>query len=296
MLRGADALISFTPHSNLLSLPIAWLAGVPVRIGTHHGHIEGSSNLLSWMHGRLTNSRICTSMVAVSAQVREYEIEREGSIANRIIVIENGIEPFQDVEILKRNRDQVRKQIGVETDTTLLLTVGRLTIQKGHTILLDAVPEIIKKHRKVKFVFAGEGPQKQALQAKVSELNLGDYVKFLGVRNEVPELLYAADIFVQPSLWEGLSLALLEALQAGLPVVATRVEGVVDVVEDGCHAILVAANDPAALAAGIEKLLGDASLRKGLSENGQERVKAHYSVNVMCSAYEKLINEARHAA
>lgn len=296
MLRGTDVLISFTPHSNLLSLPIAWLARVPIRIGTHHGHIEGSSKTLSWLHGRLTNSRICSAMVAVSAQVREYEIEREGARANRIIVIENGIEPFQDVEILKRNRDQVRKQIGIEADTTLLLTVGRLTIQKGHTILLDAVPEIIKKHPKVKFVFAGDGPQKQTLQAKVSELDLADYVKFLGVWSEIPRLLFAADIFVQPSLWEGLSLALLEALQAGLPVVATRVEGVVDVVEDERHAILVAANDSAALATGIEKLLDDASLRKRLSENGQERVKAHYSVDAMCVAYEKLINEVNHAA
>lgn len=296
MLRGMDVLISFTPHSNLLSLPIAWLARIPVRIGTHHGHIEGSSKTLSWLHGRLTNSGICTAMVAVSEQVREYEIEREGALANRIIVIENGIEPFRAVETLKRNRDQVRKNLGIEPDTTLLLTVGRLTIQKGHTVLLDAIPEVVRTHPQVKLVFAGDGPQRQPLQAKVIALKLEEHVQFIGVWNEIPELLFAADIFVQPSLWEGLSLALLEALQAGLPVVATRVEGVVDVVEDGRHAILVPVNDAAALAAGIEKLLGDAVLRKNLSENGQARVGAQYSVDAMCSAYEKMISEASHAA
>lgn len=296
MLRGTNVLISFTPHSNLLGLPLAWLAGVPVRIGTHHGFIEGSSGMLAWAHGRLTNSRLCSVMVAVSAQVRDYAINREGASPTRITVIENGIEPFVEVDSLKQRRKEIRERLGVTSQTALLLTVGRLTIQKGHTILLEAISEVIKINSSVKFVFAGDGPQKQALLAKVVSLKLDDYVEFLGVWNEIPELLFAADIFIQPSLWEGLSLALLEALQAGLPVVATSVEGVVDVVQDGRHAILVPANDAIALATGIERLLVDPALRKKLSKNGQTRVKAHYSIDAMCGAYEKLIKAVSHAA
>jgi len=285
------AIITFTPHSNLLGLPLAWLAGVPVRVGTHHGYIEGSSARLSWVHGRLTNSWLCGAMAAVSEQVRGYAIEREGVKENKLVVIENGIESLRVEKLSEAERSALRAEIGVPDGAVLLLTVGRLTLQKGHTVLLDAIAQMKTSEPLPVFVFAGDGPLRTELEQRAQQLGIAQQVRFLGVREDVNELLLAADIFVQPSLWEGLSLALLEALLAGLPVLATRVEGVVDVVEDGRSALLVPPNDATALATAIARLLKDADLRKVLGLVGQQRVKARYSVELMCQAYEDLLNK-----
>ncbi len=290
LLRGkVKTIVTFTPHSNLLGLPLAWLAGVPVRVGTHHGYIEGSSTRLAWLHGWLINSRLCNVMVAVSEQVRAYAIAREGAKSDKVVVIENGIEPLRVNKLTPADRNALRAEMGPD-GAVLLLTVGRLTVQKGHTVLLDAITQL-KNEPGVVFVFAGDGPLLAELKQKARQLEITQRVRFLGVREDINELLLAADIFVQPSLWEGLSLALLEALLAGLPVLATQVEGVVDVVEDGDSALLVPAKDAAALAAAIERLLKDPDLRKRLGAAGQQRAKTRYSVEHMGTAYEDLLQK-----
>lgn len=290
------AVVTFTPHTNLLGLPLSQLAGVPIRIGTHHGYIEGSSRIMARLHGWLTNSRVPSRMVAVSAQVRDYAIKQEAALPNRLIVIENGIEPLKIQTLDPARRAALRADIGVPEGGQLLLTVGRLTIQKGHTVLLDAISRLKDDETKIVFAFAGDGPQLEVLQKKAGELAVNERIRFLSVRNDINELLLAADVFVQPSLWEGLSLALLEALLAGLPVVATGVEGVIDVVEDGVSALLVPPNDPAALADAIQRLVHDAGLRAKLGAAGRERAETNYSLDKMCLAYEQLMLDLANAA
>jgi glycosyltransferase involved in cell wall biosynthesis len=287
-LRSADVLIAYTPHSNLLGLPIAWLAGVPVRIGTHHGYIEGSGQLLARLHGWLTNSWICTTMVAVSKQVQDYILRVERGRQSKIVVIENGVE---EAGLAGRGSDRirVRNQLGVKEDEVMLLTVGRLTVQKGHTILLDAIKKIHGNYPNAKFFFAGEGPQRAKLEAQIATLGLEDKVSLLSVRDDVPNLLAAADVFVQPSLWEGLSLALLEAMFAKLPVLATQVEGTISVAQDEETALLAPPKDADRLASGLARLIEDAGLRRKLGQAGYARVKANYSHDVMCKSYEALI-------
>lgn len=293
--KDVKAVIAFTPHSNLLGLPIAWLARVPVRVGTHHGYIEGSSNTMAWLHGRLTNSRFVSGMVAVSAQVRDYALKREKALPERLVVIENGIEPLAKNFLEPVRRQAIRSELGVPENGLLLLTVGRLTVQKGHTILLEAIAQISQSNFNVRFAFAGEGPQRAALEAQIAVLGIADKVVLLGVRDDISDLLLSADVFVQPSLWEGLSLALLEALQAGLAVLATRVEGVVDVVENGQSALLVPPNDVSALAEALERIIQDADLRKRIGQAGQERVEKHYSIETMCRSYEVLLQKLLNA-
>jgi glycosyltransferase involved in cell wall biosynthesis len=287
--KNVRAIVTFTPHSNLLGLPLGWIAGVPVRIGTHHGYIEGSSARLAWLHGRLINSRFCSIMVTVSAQVRQFALRREGANTRKLIVIENGIEPPAVKKLSASRRTALRNNVGAPGATKILLTVGRLTVQKGHTVLLDAIAKLKSGKAQPVFVFAGDGPLKNDLEEKARRLGIAHQVRFLGVRDDVDELLLVADIFVQPSLWEGLSLALLEALLAGLPVLATRVEGVVDVVENGYSALLVPPKNSAALATAIRRLLRNDQLRKRLSRAGQKRALNHYSVENMCKAYEGLL-------
>jgi len=280
------AVVTFTPHSNLLGLPLAWVAGVPLRIGTHHGFIEGSSGLMDWLHGKLTNSRLSSIMVAVSTQVRDYAIKREKARENRLVVIQNGIEP-----LTKRSKPRatVRKEIGLSADSLMLLTVGRLTIQKGHAVLLEAIAQLAPAYPRAQFAFAGDGPLRPSLQIQADRLGIGNRVHFLGVQEDVASLLFASDVFVQPSLWEGLSLALLEALFAGVPVVATRVEGVVDVVEDEKSALLVAPGEVDPLAAALVRVIDDRGLRTRIARAGQDRAEKNFGIDKMCRAYEGLM-------
>ena len=287
--KDIKVIVTFTPHSNLLGLPLAWLARVPGRVGTHHGFILGSSRWMSRLHGRLTNSRVCSVMVAVSAQVREHAIRVEKAKDSKLVVIQNGIEPLAQTVGTIMDRETIREQLGVSANGLLLLTVGRLTVQKGHTVLLDVIAQIASRYPRALFAFAGDGPQRSHLVAQAARLGISDRVLFLGVRTDVANLLQAADIFVQPSLSEGLSIALLEALFAGLPVVATRAGGVVDVVESGESALLVPTGDVQALATALRQVLDDANLRKRLAHAGQARAQANYSIENMCKAYENLM-------
>jgi glycosyltransferase involved in cell wall biosynthesis len=277
----------------LVALPIAWLAGVPIRIGTHHGHIDGTAAFFARLHGWLTNSRFCSAMVAVSRQVYSFAIDKEKASPAKLTVIENGIEPSVERKISAQERASLRSDLSVSDSQVLFITVGRLTRQKGHADLLDAIAQL--KTKQTVFVFAGDGPLRAELEENAQRLQISERVRFLGVRDDVAQLLTAADVFVQPSLWEGLSLALLEALFAGLPVLSTKVEGTVDIVKDGDSAMLVPVGDVDALAKAIDRLAVDASLRSHLAKNGKQRVETRYSVDRMCADYLQLINKLKPA-
>lgn len=291
MREDVDLVESFTPHSNVLAMPIAWLAGTPLRIATHHGIIEGSSALLARMHGWMMNTRIASKVVAVSSQVRDYAIEREKIRPDKIQVIENGIEPLDLKTLEAKERAALRRELDVHADGKLLLTVGRLTIQKGHTVLLKAIAKIAEEAPKAVFAFAGEGKQLSRLESEAADLGIAARIRFLGVRRDVARLLLASDIFVQPSLWEGLSLAMLEALLSGIPVLATEVEGVVDVIENGKTGLLVPPDDAGALAKAITRLLDDNDLRTSLGRAGKAHAEEQYSVDKMCDQYEEMMQQ-----
>lgn len=288
ILRRHQVVITYTPHSNLLGLPLAWLAGTQVRLGTHHGHIENAPGFLSWLHGQLTNSAACTRMVCVSSQVRSLA-QREGASSEKLVVIDNGILPPPEIALTAEQRQSLRRSLAVTRDQLLLVTVGRLMLQKGHTYLLDAI-HLLQETNAV-FAFVGDGPLHEELEAKTSALELNDRVRFIGVRNDVAELLIVADVFVQPSLWEGMSLALLEAMFAGLPVVATRIEASTDVLEHEQTGLLVEPQDPASLADALRRIIADPELRARLGRAAQDKARQNYTVDVMGAAYAELIED-----
>ncbi|KAA3646318.1 MAG: glycosyltransferase family 1 protein [Chloroflexi bacterium] len=279
---------AFTPHSNVLGLPVAWLARVSQRIATHHGYIEGASQGLARAHGWLVSSGLATHMVAVSERVRRIAIEEEGARAERVSVITNGIELADVQKFSKAEIASLRASLDVPESTLLALTVGRLMEQKGHTYLLDAIPQILQQCPDVVFAFAGEGPLRAELEAKASELGISEAIRFLGLRDDIPSLLQAADIFLMPSLWEGLPIAMLEAMRATLPIVVSEVEGVEDVIVDGRNGVLVASKDVPGLAAAVIKLLKDPQRRVKLGEAGRETLAVEYTVERMCKQYEAL--------
>lgn len=283
-----DIIETFTPHSNLVGLPLARLAGAPARIASHHGVIENISPWMERLHGKLVNSGIVSSLVAVSSRVYNYAVEQEGARTEKVKLIPNGVSIPPERAFTKDDWLEVRQGIGVECDGALVIAVGRLTEQKGHKYLLGAAAKIIRRFPKTTFAVVGDGPQMPALEEQVRRLGIKDNLRLLGTRADVYRLLYVADIFVLPSLSEGMPMALLEAMGMGLPVVATNLAGIADVVEDGRHGLLVPPGEVESLELAIARLLSDAQLSKQLAQAGRKLVFEQYTVERMCRTYEEL--------
>jgi glycosyltransferase involved in cell wall biosynthesis len=158
-------------------------------------------------------------------------------------------------------------------------SVARLSKEKGLHYLLQAFAEVTERHPQARLVLAGQGPERQRLERLAARLGLGERVRFLGEvpHEQVPEVLQQLDIFAMPSTWEGFGVAALEAEAMELPVVASRVHGIPDVVVDGETGLLVPPRDRQALAAALERLIADGELRRRLGQAGRAFVAEHYS-------------------
>ncbi len=215
---------------------------------------------------RVTDRTICVAQQDVETGVREGIVDPA-----RTVVILNGI------DVAEFAGDQRRDFPG----DPVIGTVGRLHTQKGHRYLLAAAAELVKLHPALKFVIIGDGELRGELEQEAARLGVAANVIFAGARTDIAAQLRAMDIFVLPSLWEGLPLVLLEAMAAGLPIVATGVDGVKEILTDGKNALLVPPGNPIELQRGIEKVLGDAGLRKRLAGEAVKTVREKFSVGRM---------------
>lgn len=283
----SDAIITFTHDSNVLGLPLAKLAGIPARVGTHLGEIRGMSKWRDGLHTFLVNSGVIQTLVASSARTRSNAIEA-GVKPEKITTIYNAIMPF---DVSHVDRDAVRQKIGLKKDDVFFVAVGRLVYEKGHEFLIEAMSTVTKSDSHAVAGICGAGPLHDQLQVQIEKLNLHDKVKLLGQWDEIPELLAASDVFVLPSRWEGLPMALLEGMMAGLPVIATRVEGVDEVVQPGEHGLLVPLESPVELAQAILQLLRSPQDRQRMGAAARERVLNSYTTDRMCESYLQVIEQ-----
>lgn len=214
----------------------------------------------------VTDRTICVAQQDVETGVREGIVDRA-----KTVVIRNGIDPspFEG----KRPRRLPK--------SPLIGTIGRLHPQKGHRFLLEVAAELAREHPSPRFLIIGEGELRGELERQAETLGVAGHVTFAGARTDVPAQLRDMDMFVLPSLWEGLPYVLLEAMAAGLPIVASGVDGVKEVLRDGVNALLVAPGDPSELRAGIERLLADSRLRNRLAENARKTVREQFSIGRM---------------
>jgi len=170
-------------------------------------------------------------------------------------------------------------------------TVARLVYQKGHTHLLDAIPMVVQRCPQAVWQFVGYGEKEAELKEKAKRLGIEQYVEFLGKRDDVPELLRQFDIFVLPSLWEGFPNVVLEAMACIKPVIATAVEGTVELVMDGVTGLLVPKEDPVALAAAMIKIIENPHLIAEFGSGGRRRVEEHFSLEKQIREFEELYDE-----
>ena len=207
-------------------------------------------------------------VTVVSEAVRAHALETLHADARKITLIPNGVDAV-------RFRPHEGRRVGGAGKN--VVSVGRLIFNKGPQFLLEAAPAILMRHPDARFVFAGDGPMRDELEAAARRLHIDRMVEFIGTTDDVPRILGEADILVRPSLSEGMPLTVLEAMACGLPVVASTVGGNGEAVQDGVTGYLVPPADTRALADRISELLDDPALCRRMGEAGRAIVEAAHS-------------------
>lgn len=263
-------------YSSLFASPIGRACKVPLIVETPHiREVWRRGWKASYAVDRFAG-RFVDHYIAVSDANRRYLIDEKGVPAAKVVVIHNGCD-LRRFDVGHTPAASLRKDLGFPADAPILVVIGRLEPQKGHRILLDALPVIQREFPSVRLVCVGEGVLREELQARVHALGMDDAVRFVGQQSNVPDWLALADVVVLPSFYEGLPLAAIEALAATRAMVATSVDGTPEVVIAEETGLLVPPGNPGRLAGAIGRLLRDPGLRKRLAEAGREHVKVRFT-------------------
>jgi glycosyltransferase involved in cell wall biosynthesis len=257
------------------------LTGVVAAVHNAYTRVKFHRRLWNFVLGWATD-RVLVGSPQVWQDVRRYD----GVPASRLLLLPYGI-PLAGLNP-PLSRAAARERLGLSAGGLVIGAVGRLEEQKGHAYLLAALPELRREIPELTVLLVGEGRRQEDLRRQVRDLDLEGTVRFLGTRRDLPEIYRALDVFVQPSLWEGLPLALLKAMGAGLPVVATRVSGSREAVADGVNGCLVEPGDPEALARAILELQRHPERRRRLGEAARRTVSEKYSLEAMLRSLAEL--------
>ena len=258
------------------------LAGVPVIVSTVHNSLKDYEvrSLRRWLYTfllRLTLPLV-HRIICVSDANRRDLIDECPAAEAKTQTVYNGVDlsafPSQP------DRQKVRQEFGI-TQGPVLVTIARLTEQKGHRYLLQALPSLIETWPQLCCLFVGEGELHDALHRMAIDLGVERVCRFVGVREDIADILAAADLFVLPSLSEGFPFVLLEALAMGCPVVASRVNGVPELIEDHKTGLLVPPRNPLALAKAIRDVLSDPTAASRMGVKGRALVQERFTVDRM---------------
>lgn len=279
--------------TNLLGLAAARLAGARAIVSrVDLGHLREGFG--PW-HRRLEklNARAADLVVVNADAVREMCVREEGVKPENCVVVRNGLDLARFDRLAAGG---LQAPLPVPADARVVAVIGNLWPVKGHRTLVEAVARLPGELRQVHFVCAGDGPEREHLTARIGQLGLRDRVHLLGHRLDVPAILARAQAACLCSTAEGLSNALMEAMAARLPVVATRVGGNPELVREGESGLLVPAGDPDALAAGLGELLRAHEAAREMGLRGRERVEGELSLERMAEGHGALYRRALGAA
>lgn len=262
----------------------ALLSGVKTII--HTDHARDFPDKRRYMFAEYVMSKFAYRVVGVSRHTSANLINYEKISPVKVITIPNGIYgPKYDIEI---DRDKKKQELWIKNKGPIIGLGVRLTEQKGITYLFKAMPEVIKVFPDITLVIAGKGPSEGDLKREATELGIDKNVLFAGQRLDIPELLKLFEIYVLPSVWEGLPMVLLEAMASGCPVIATNVGGVSTVIKNGENGSLIEPKNKKELASEIINLLSNNELRKRYSKNGLSLFREKFNADMMTRQYERL--------
>jgi glycosyltransferase involved in cell wall biosynthesis len=271
--------------SNVWGTLVGRLARVPVVLAHEHTWSYEGQPLRRFLDRELV-ARGADRFIAVSREDRRRMTDVEHIDPSRTLFIPNGVLPLE----LASGRD-ARVELGIGADVPVIGAVGLLRPQKAYHVLLRATSLLVERWPQLQVLIVGDGPERGALEQLTVGLGLERTVRFLGLRSDVPDILGAFDIAVCCSDFEGSPLSVLEYMDAGLPVVATRVGGLPDLIEPGVHGLLVAPGDPPALAGALGELLADPQRRRAMGARGRERRRAEFDIDVVVARLEDLYGE-----
>jgi len=296
MKRFAPAPVILHTHSSkagILGRLAARLAGAPLVVHTYHGF--GFNRGQSWPVRRFyiglerLTGRMSRALVAVSYANLEEAVRLGLARREQIRVIRSGIAP-QDFRPRPFDRLNLRRELGVSPESALVTMVACLKPQKSPLDFARLAARVLKEAPDAEFALAGDGELRPELERLAAELGIRERFHLLGWRRDVPELLWASDVLVLTSLWEGLPRVYLEAHSAGLPVVGTRVDGAAEAVKDGENGYLFEPGDIAGMASAVIELLCDPAQRRRLGEAGRARVD-EFDIRHLVPAQEALYEE-----
>lgn len=260
-----------------------FLARIPCVIYTEHGRDFASSKRNRYLHRFLAR---LTDRIVVVAEASRTVLEEEGVPGNKIVTLHNGVDAARF--ILGSNPWTLREKLDFSPEQPLVGIVARLDPIKNHPSLLRAWARVIQERPEARLLVIGDGPSRSALEQLTGELGIANAVRFLGVRDDVPELLALVDVAVLCSQSEGLSITLLEESAAGKAIVATAVGGNGEVIEDGCNGLLVPSGDDDALASAILGLLANPEQARTMGQAARQRFTQEFTLERMTQRYTEL--------
>ncbi len=290
-----DIVHTHVSKAGILGRWAAKMAGVPYICHTTHGNIFGGyfSPLISKLFILLNKITVIITdkMITITNIGKKQWLDQNIGKPSQYTSIYSGInlDEFNPQNYNIENED-VKKKLGFQIDDFIIGNVGRIAPIKGHKYLIQAAPSIIEEIPQAKFLIVGDGPNRSEIETLAKKLGLDEHVVFLGMQENVPELLSIMNIFVLPSINEGMGRALVEAMAMKLPCVATSVGGVVEVIKDGETGLLVPSEDPKALAGAICRLAKNAELSKRLARTAQKRARSVFGAQEMVDKISTVYN------
>lgn len=275
-------------HATLYTRIAAFCANSPAVLTTEHNNSNWRKKYFLILFFYRLTAKINRKVFAVSRDVKEKMINI-GKIDNKIIdVLYHGIDIDQIITSLKDEKN------ALEIYTKPIIgTVGRLDIRKGHKYLIEATKILLNDFPDITVLIIGDGDQKIELEKQIQTLNLEKHVHLLGFYHKPLHLVKDFDIFIFPSIEEGLPIAPLEAMALGIPVIATNVGGIPEVIQNHINGILIDAKDVKGLARSIQFLLNDNKMKSELAENAYRNVQKYFSIQKTVSLLDKYYNEYR---
>lgn len=265
----------------------AKLGGAPVVVSS----IRSIDPWRKWWHvwlDRLTSPAV-DKFISNSEAGRQATIQREGYAAERIAVVHSGV-PCR--EIPRENRQEILHELGVFSDAFPVVGIlANLREMKGHADVIEALPAILERFPSAVFLFAGRDDSKGVIAEMARQRALDYAIRFLGYVEETPKLLAVMDIFLLPSHWEGLPAAIVEAMHAELPIIATRVGGIPELVRHEEEALLIEPRNPCQIAEAVCRLASDRELAQRLAAAAKARARNEFSIEAMVRKTEQIFAE-----
>ena len=287
-----DTIQTFGLYANLLGILVASVSSVKARVSSQRNSPVHFSMIYRLLDRFIANSFLTSKMVAVSDGTRDYCIKEQKISPDKIITISNGIDLAKWYDKPENSiLTNLRTELDVGDANLVITTIARLHSQKNHLSYINVIKSLVSDYPGLIFLFVGDGPLHNEIERKIHELQLEKHIRLLGARSDIKEILSVSDIFVLPSLWEGMPNSVIEAMCIGLPVIVSDVDGCAEVVSSPDLGILFDPENTDELSCSIKTLIDSPDRRTILGNNARKHVNENFNQENVIDKFENLYNQ-----